>query len=187
MPFIHDGMRGIADFVIKVSDPETGAVRYEPVDAKLVVPDAKPGHVLQLCSIRDAIEALTGIDPGEHACRGWGSNRTSHCESKAFRPYWRRLRHSLAAALAAGPHGDTNQSHARCEYCEFNTTCEEQWRREDSLVYVAGIRRSEIEAFKAGAVATLTQLADLNHPADEIDGIRSERLKRLSSKQSCNG
>lgn len=49
LPLAHDGIRGIADFVLRVVDPESGAVNYEPVDAKLARSEAKPGHVLQLC------------------------------------------------------------------------------------------------------------------------------------------
>jgi predicted RecB family nuclease len=65
MPFIHKGVQGIADFVVKVINPETGAASYEPVDAKLVRTAAKPGHVLQLCFYADAVRELTGIDPVE--------------------------------------------------------------------------------------------------------------------------
>ena len=35
LPFAHDGVRGVADFVLRVVDEETGQVSYEPVDAKL--------------------------------------------------------------------------------------------------------------------------------------------------------
>jgi uncharacterized protein len=63
MPFVHDGVRGVADFIERIVDNETGTVRYEPVDAKLARAAAKPGHVLQLCFYAEAIEALTGIAP----------------------------------------------------------------------------------------------------------------------------
>ena len=150
MPFIHDGMRGIADFVIRVTDPDTGAVRYEPVDAKLTRTEAKPGHVLQLCFYADAIEALTGVDPND--MHVWlGSGETESLRVNEFRPYWRRLRTQLAAALAAGPTPTpTPLPCAHCAFCEFNTVCEEQWRSEDSLIYVAGIRQPEIAALDGG-------------------------------------
>lgn len=48
MPFVHHGMRGVADFLVRVVD-DAGIVTYEPVDAKLALEKAKPGHVLQLC------------------------------------------------------------------------------------------------------------------------------------------
>ena len=40
MPFIHNGIRGVADFVVRVHDPDTGEVSNEPVDAKLTRVDA---------------------------------------------------------------------------------------------------------------------------------------------------
>jgi hypothetical protein len=46
MPFVHDGVRGIADFLVRVTDPETGRVASERVDAKLARVGAKRGHVL---------------------------------------------------------------------------------------------------------------------------------------------
>jgi len=54
MPFVHDGMRGLADFLVRVDLPD-GRFTYEPVDAKLARKEAKPGHVLQLCSYADAM------------------------------------------------------------------------------------------------------------------------------------
>ena len=182
MPFIHNGMRGIADFVIKVRDPDTGVVRYEPVDAKLVRTESKPGHVLQLCFYADAIQALTGIDPEDmHIWLASGETETFRADD--FRPYWRRLRTRLAASLAAGPQADTTALPCEhCEYCEFSTTCEQQWRHEDSLVYVAGIRRPEIVTFGQAGVLTLTDLSKLDPSAEEISGVRAERLKRLTQQ-----
>lgn len=182
MPLSHNGIRGIADFVIRVPDPDTGGSRYEPVDAKLVRTEAKPGHVLQLCFYADAIEALTGTDPQN--MHVWlGSGATESLRVNHFRPYWRRLRTRLSAALATGPQAATKAVPcAHCEYCEYATLCEQQWRQDDSLCYVAGIRRPEIDLFEAAGVATLTHLAGLHHPQDTIDGVRGERLRRLSQQ-----
>ena len=63
MPFVHEGIQGIADFLVRVEDGDTGGVSYEPVDAKLAWVEAKPGHVLQLCFYADAIAALSGVRP----------------------------------------------------------------------------------------------------------------------------
>lgn len=46
MPFVHNGIAGIADFLVRVTHPDTGEVSWEPVDAKLTRIEAKPGHVL---------------------------------------------------------------------------------------------------------------------------------------------
>src|SRR5688500_318032 len=64
LPMINDGLRGVADFLIKTPRPsQLGAFSYEPVDAKLARSQAKPGHVLQLCFYADALTAVQGIRP----------------------------------------------------------------------------------------------------------------------------
>jgi predicted RecB family nuclease len=159
IPFVHDGVRGIADFLVRVTDPDTGIVCYEPVDAKLARKDAKPGHVLQLCFYAKAIEALTGMRP--QWMHLWlGSGRMEDLRIDDFSPYWRRLRGQLAVALAAGPEsGTVPELCPHCEFCEFNAVCEQQWRDEDSLIYVAGIRRPERAVLVEGGVTTLAGLA----------------------------
>jgi predicted RecB family nuclease len=179
MPFIHGKIRGIADFVVRVVDSDSGEVFYEPVDAKLTRVDAKPGHVLQLCFYAEAIEALTGIPP--RSMHIWlGSGRLETLLVKEFRPYWRRLRHQLAAAMASEPVAPTvPQPCAHCPFCEFNTTCEDQWRSEDSLIYVAGIRQAEVAALVAADLPTLTQLSQ---NCGAAVGLPSERLARLANQ-----
>lgn len=182
MPFIHKGVQGIADFVVKVINPETSAVSYEPVDAKLVRTEAKPGHVLQLCFYADAIRELTGADPPEmHILLA--SGETESLRVNELRPYWNRLRGPLMAAVEAGPEADTSPKPClHCEYCEFKPVCEAQWREEDSLHYVARISKVEIEALMGGGISTLTQLAELVGIDEPVDGVRAERLKRLKQQ-----
>lgn len=176
MPFVHDGVRGIADFLVQVVDPDTGVVSYEPVDAKLARTDAKPGHVLQLCFYADAIEALTGVRP--QRMHLWlGSGRLETLRVDDFSPYWRRLRGQLAASLTAGPGVDTVPTPCtHCEFCEFQQICEQQWRDEDALTFVAGIRQPDITALESAGVATLTALARRQAP---VDGLRPDRQQRL--------
>ena len=98
MPFVHDGMRGIADFLVRVADPSTGACAYEPVDAKLARTEAKPGHVLQLCFYADALRAATGATP-EHLHLWLGSGDVETLVTREFHPYWHRLRGQLRQLL----------------------------------------------------------------------------------------
>jgi predicted RecB family nuclease len=179
MPFVHDGIRGIADFVVRVVDSDSSEVSYEPVDAKLTRVDAKPGHVLQLCFYAEAVEALTGIKPRNMYI--WlGSGRLEGLVVNEFQPYWRRLRQQLVAAMASEPAVATvPQPCAQCPFCEFNTTCEDQWRSEDSLIYVAGIRQAEVAALVGADLPTLTQLSRTRGPAA---GLPPERLARLANQ-----
>jgi len=91
MPFVHDGIRGIADFLVRVEEPEDGFAHFEPVDAKLTRTAAKPGHVLQLCFYAEAMSDLLGVAP--RTMKIWlGSGRTEELLVEEFLPYWRRLR-----------------------------------------------------------------------------------------------
>ena len=177
MPFVHDGMRGIADFLVRVADPSTGACAYEPVDAKLARTEAKPGHVLQLCFYADALRAATGATP-EHLHLWLGSGDVETLVTREFHPYWHRLRGQLRQLLEHdAPEQDTRPvPNTHCEFCEFAAICETQWRDEDSLFYVAGIRATEVVDLEDADIVTLAALATA--PVEDR-AIGSERFGRL--------
>ncbi|HVB18691.1 MAG TPA: TM0106 family RecB-like putative nuclease [Acidimicrobiales bacterium] len=177
MPFIHDGIRGIADFLVRVRDPEEGFAHFEPVDAKLTRTKAKPGHVLQLCFYAEAMTALLGRAPKRmHLWLGSGSTQELLVEE--FLPYWRRLRVQLQGLLEE----DASASITRprlcdtCEYCEYFQHCEGQWREEDSLTFVANSRPEERERLEAAGVRTMVALAGRR---ESVERLRDERLSRL--------
>ncbi len=178
MPFVHDGIRGIADFVERVDDD--GTVRWEPVDAKLARTAAKPGHVLQLCFYAEAIEALTGITPHDLKV-SLGSGSVDRVSFDEVRPYWARLRTQVRAAIDAGPDEEPTRPEPcdHCAFCEFAPDCEQTWTDADSLIYVAGIRRTDRTALEAGGVDTLAELAE---HSDEVPDLRPERLARLRNQ-----
>ena len=180
MPFVHDGMRGIADFLLRVDNPSAGLCSYEPLDAKLARTEAKPGHVLQLCFYADALRAATGTAP-ERLHLWLGSGHIESLVTKEFHPYWNRLRNQLRQLLADdAPAPETRPTPcAHCEFCEFVAVCDAQWRQEDSLVYVAGIRGNEVAGLEDCAITTLTGLAECTDP---VDALRPERLERLVSQ-----
>ena len=68
------------------------------------------------------------------------------------------------------------EPNAHCPFCEFAGECDRQWRDEDSLVFVAGIRQTDRWALEDSDVETLAELADLSEPVAEV---RPERLERL--------
>nr|WP_283251199.1 TM0106 family RecB-like putative nuclease [Rhabdothermincola salaria] len=176
MPLVHDGVRGVADFLVRTEDATTGTVVYEPVDAKLARQEAKPGHVLQLCFYADALEAITGHAP-RHLHLWLGSGQVEPLVAKDFRPYWNRLKAQLAAALDADPTGAETvpERCSHCQFCEFAERCEAQWRNDDSLIYVADLRSTDRRVLEAGGIATLAALAANEAP---VDGVREERLRR---------
>ena len=179
MPLLHDGIRGIADFLVRIDDPADGYCGYEPVDAKLARTEGKPGHVLQLCFYADALAALTG-GPPRYVHLWLGSGVTESLVSEAFLPYWTRMRSQLASLLDGPDLGNTApEPCSYCDFCDFQETCTDYWRASDSLVYVAGIRQGERAALGAGGVETLTALASLTA---DISGLDSTRLGRLQEQ-----
>lgn len=173
MPFMHQGIRGVADFLVRVPR-EDGTFGYEPVDAKLARTEAKPGHILQLCFYADAIEALTAKTP-KYLQIWLGSGRIETIRLNDVRAYWRRLRLQLRKVMSAdlGARISVPEPCTHCDFCEFADTCEAEWRQKDSLVFVANTLRNEREAMVMDGVPTLAALAE---HTGEIAGLRPERL-----------
>ena len=183
MPFIHDGVRGIADFLIRVKNPQTGDWGYEPVDAKLARVAAKPGHILQLCFYAEAIEAQTGFQC-ENLHVWLGSGRFESVRHQEVQAYWSRMRSQLRLAMEtrSDTAGTTPEPCDHCDFCEFAHLCEEQWREADSLIYVAGIRGTDRDLLDADGVNTLAALADPG--LTEATALHPARLARLQAQAS---
>lgn len=183
MPFVQEGIRGIADFLVRVEESDGQYCNYEPIDAKLTRTQAKPGHVLQLCFYADALEALTGRPPREmHLWLGSGEQESLLVDQ--YRPYWRRLRRQLSVLLNQDEIRDTEPVPCdHCEYCEFQERCEDQWRSQDSLVYVANLRPSDRDALESVGVRTVVQLASRTAPVTHVNDESLARLSRQASLQ----
>jgi uncharacterized protein len=182
MPLIHAGVRGIADFLVRVEQPEPGFCAYEPVDAKLARSEGKPGHVLQLCFYSEALQAAMGSPP-KYLHLWLGSGRVQSLLVEEFRPYWNRVRARLAAVLE--DEKEDAETHpepcAYCEFCEFYATCTAEWREMDSLTFVAGVRTVDRAGLESDGVETLAQLAVRERP---VDSLQPERLRRLVDQAS---
>ncbi len=175
MPFVHGGVRGIADFLERVVHDD-GTATYEPVDAKLARASAKPGHVLQLCFYAEAIAARMGRQP-EHVHIELGSGQRETIRVDDVSAYWRRLRGQLAALIAAPPEEATRPEPCdHCAFCEFEPVCEAVWRGADSLVYVAGARHTDRARLESDGVETIAALAALDREVADIDAKRLQRL-----------
>ena len=183
MPFVHDGIRGIADFLRRVDDADGDTFTYEPIDAKLARNEAKPGHVLQLCFYAEAIEASTGRMP-EWMRIELGSGRSEAVRVANVLPYWRRLRGQLAKLLAEGVAADTRPKPCdHCQFCEFELVCDAQWRAADSLVHVAGVRTADRLVLQQDGVRTIAALGELDREVAAIDPARQETMVRQARLQ----
>ena len=158
MPFIYNGVRGIADFLEKTEN--NGKVVYEPVDSKLARAGAKQGHLLQLLFYTEAVEDLTGERPEKiHVELGSGERETFLVSDYWW--YWQRLRKKLIQAVETDSSTDTKpEKCSHCGICEFYwEECRPEWRANDSLVFLSGIRKTHQEALKEVGIETLTGLA----------------------------
>lgn len=174
MPLIHDGVRGVADFLLRVDATADRAAHYEAVDAKLARAEAKPGHVLQLCFYADALEALTGMR-GEHIHLELGSGTVETIRLAEVDPYWRRIRGALWRAIEK-PSKTVAEKCSHCEFCEFHQVCNDEWRDADSLVFVAGARRADRDALASSGISTMAALATSTRGPDGVDPDRFAKL-----------
>ena len=183
MPFVHGGMRGIADFLVKRTFAD-GTFTYEPVDAKLARKEAKPGHVLQLCFYADAIEAAGRPAPPQIYV--WlGSGKLDSIRLVEVRAYWRRLQLQLKTAMDPAPDAPPTVpvKCGHCDYCEFADACTAVWRKADALQFVAGIRTAETEKLEADGVSTMAALAACSHDVVDLQPQRRSRLVSQAALQ----
>jgi predicted RecB family nuclease len=181
-PLVHDGVRGIADFLERVDVPsDLGAFSYEPVDAKLARSDAKPGHVLQLCFYADALAALQGVRPRTvHLELGSGERETIVLAT--VDAYWRRVRGRIARAIE-NPEPTVAKRCAHCDQCAFAPICEAEWRGRDALHFIAGVRSVEVERIEADGVRRLTAFAHGDGPIADVRAERITDLRRQAALQ----
>lgn len=174
MPFVHEGIRGIADFVIRDGD------RHLAVDAKLARKEAKPGHVLQLCFYTDAIEEATGRRPthieiwlgglGED-----GNHRVERHRIKDVDAYWRQMKKELKRAIDS-PIETVAEPCSHCQFCEFADRCNEEWVQKDSVHFVSGVTKRDRAKLALAGIEMRSDLASLK---THVDGMEENRLARL--------
>jgi predicted RecB family nuclease len=149
--FIHDGWRGIADFLERQPDGS-----YEAADTKLAR-TSKPAHILQLCFYTEQVARVTGREPAfMHVVLGSGL-RDSYRPGD-FRAYYRRVRQRFLEFVADSPETyPLPVSH--CSICDFRERCRAQWERDDHLTLVARLRRDQVPRFEQAGIGTLAELA----------------------------
>jgi uncharacterized protein len=182
VPLVHNGIKGVADFLVRVN-PEEGFSEWEPVDAKLARSEGKPGHLLQLCYYAEAVEELTAAQPKlMHLELGSGIRESYRFEE--FGPYWRRMKLELSRATAdPTPLKATEPEPCRfCDYCDFQKVCEDEWRAEDSLVFVANLLKADRQALRSAGIETLEQLATTS-AATALPEERFERVHHQAALQ----
>ncbi len=168
--FLHDGWRGLADFLERQPDGS-----YQAVDTKLAR-HARPAHLIQLCFYTEQLELITGRSPAEmHILSGLGERETYRPED--FGPYYRRLRRRFLDAIE---HGRATYPYPvdHCSLCEFLARCKQQWLDDDHLTRVAGIARTQVDQLTAAEIATLTALGEAP-PGTRVKRLRPQTFENL--------
>jgi uncharacterized protein len=182
----HEGIRGIADFLVKVDTPsDLGPFSYEPADAKLARVEAKPAHVLQLCFYADGLAAIQGTRPTT-AHLFLGSGETEKIALTEVEAYWQRVRRNIFARLNADTSPRTSPEPCQhCGFCEFADHCDAQWRNQDAIHFVSSITRRERELCATAEVTTLHGLAANTDPVIEIRPERYDYLLTQAQLQAA--
>lgn len=173
--FANDRWVGFPDFLVR-TEGASGAVRYEPEDAKLAR-KAKAEHVLQLGIYAGLLQEADGVPIGQGAIHVGGGEperfdlrRTGHIT--------RRLM-SRFEAFADRPVRDTRAIRTTaCSQCPYQPRCEAEWRAADSPIFVAGLRTEQMLKLETAGVGTLGDLASQDSDR-AVPGIGQETFAKL--------
>jgi len=172
MPFIHDGMRGIADFLIKREFTDSSGKKdffYEPIDSKLARNNASKSHLLQLLFYAEALEERTGKKRAEQVYVALGkaipprelpdlvSFQVSH-----YWWYWIRKKSQLKEIISLPTKDLTDRTKPEmcsfCSFCNFFKGCTEKWGK-DSLTNLAGSLKTHRDTLTAAGIDKIAKLA----------------------------
>ncbi len=99
MPFVHDGMRGIADFLVQSRQPVRRRLRLR-AGRRQARPHARPSPGTSSSSASTPTPSAPRPVPRRSACTsGSGRGEIESLATKEFRPYWSRLRNQLRPLL----------------------------------------------------------------------------------------
>jgi uncharacterized protein len=157
---------GRADILRRVETPsDLGSWSYEVIDAKLAR-ETKAGSVLQLSLYSDLLSAFQGLLPEyAYVVAPWSGYQPQAFRNLDYAAYYRHVRRSLEASVAAGTHESTYPDPKdHCEICRWRTHCDEKRRADDHLSLVAGIAKSNITELRVHNIGTTAELAAATLP-----------------------
>ena len=187
--FFSDGWRGIADFLERIDRPSAlGAWSYQVLDTKLAR-HPRPEHALQLSFYSQALEQTQRLAP-DLAYVVLGTRERVPIRLADVTAYFRRVRQRFGTAVAARAATGPYPCH-HCSFCDFRGLCADQLEREDHVVRVAGIQRSQVKRLFVGGINTLTALAETRPEtvipriaASTFEGLREQAALQLIRQRS---
>ncbi|HWF57101.1 MAG TPA: TM0106 family RecB-like putative nuclease [Candidatus Dormibacteraeota bacterium] len=175
--FFDGRWRGHADFLRRTSMPsELGGWSYEAHDTKLAR-RTKAATLLQLGDYTRQVARLQGVAPRSlHVVLGDDSVESFlYADISA---YLATVHGRFEDAVDRGLMATAPQPVALCEYCDWRDRCAAEWRRDDHLSLVAGIRQDQRTRLAAAGIETRTALANLAVGV-EVDQVRAPVLQAL--------
>jgi predicted RecB family nuclease len=157
---------GRPDILRRVERPSLlGAWSYEVIDTKLAR-ETKSGTILQLCLYSDLLGKAQGQAPEQmYIVSPWSAFQPQCFRVDDYAAYYRLVKASLEAALAAGQQGTTYPDPKEyCDICRWRVQCDAKRREDDHLCLVAGISKLQINELRKRDINTTAALAGLVLP-----------------------
>ncbi len=166
-PWLVDSpWRGRADFLLRVDTPSRfGTWSYIAADTKLAV-NTKATSVLQLCFYSEIVGELQGKRPEQMLIVKPGNQFEEEWLRPAdFLAYCRIAKSRFLEYVTANPTSEFYpEPCAHCNVCRWATVCEQKWRQDDHLSFIAGCRRAQRKEIESQGINTLVQFASASAP-----------------------
>lgn len=177
--FLSQGWRGIADFLERIERPSAlGDWSYQVLDTKLAR-HPRPEHALQLSFYSQALEQVQQLAP-DLAYVVLGTRDRVPIRLADVTAYFRRVRERFGVAVDARPATGPYPCDY-CSFCDYRKACKDRLDREDHIVRVADIQRTQVKRLFAGGIGTLAGLAQTapgtivaKIPASTFQGLREQ-------------
>jgi len=158
--------RGRADFLMKVDrQSQLGSWAYEVADTKLAQ-TTRAGTVLQLCLYTEILSAIQGVPPTMmYVVRPDERFDVEPLRVADFLAYYRMVKSHFESHIANGPHEDSYpEPNPHCQICTWWRSCNDTWRGDDHLKFVAGMGKAQIAELEGHAIHTLEAFAAAEPP-----------------------
>ncbi|MGB3186721.1 MAG: TM0106 family RecB-like putative nuclease [Ornithinimicrobium sp.] len=161
---LYDGAWvGYADFMLRVERPgRLGPWSYDIADTKLARRLKVPA-LLQMATYAVRLEELQGVPPAQLTVVA-GDDKHYPWRLVDVAAYARLAREHLSDAVDQRPKTEPVPV-AYCGQCRWEPRCSAQWRADDDLCLVAGMRSDQRLRLREAGIATGTELANVG-PGD---------------------
>lgn len=155
---------------------DLGAFHYQVVDPYPVAA-LRPERVLHLVICSDLLAKLQGVPPAQAVWTDQDGVRQA-LRLADYADYVRRAQARLRMSLHAQTPPRAEPC-AACGDCRWAAACAQDWRQDDSLFTLAGIRRAQVARLEAAGISTVAGLAARD---TSVPGLAEATRARLSTQ-----